>query len=84
MKLSWGNGEKIAIVFSGNMSTATKTEIKNLLSNSQIQQYEKYLGLPLVIGRSKTPAFESIKQRVWQKLQYWKKSCCHKVERKFY
>uniref|UniRef100_A0A2N9HKR3 RNase H type-1 domain-containing protein n=1 Tax=Fagus sylvatica TaxID=28930 RepID=A0A2N9HKR3_FAGSY len=35
-------------------------------------QFEKYLGLPLVIGKAKKRAFNDIKDRVWRCLQGWK------------
>lgn len=37
-----------------------------------MQQYDKYLGLHPVVGKSKTRAFADIKHRVWLKLQGWK------------
>jgi hypothetical protein len=38
------------------------------------QQYDTYLGLPALVGRSRTAAFQSIKDRVWNRLQDWKLS----------
>ena len=35
-------------------------------------QYEKYLGLPALVGRVKKRRFIYIKERVWKKLQGWK------------
>ncbi|XP_042983163.1 uncharacterized protein LOC122312584 [Carya illinoinensis] len=66
------NKEKTTIVFSGNVDVSMRTAIKALWSPSEIQQYEKYLGLPPIVGRSKTRAFESIKQKVWNTPQSWK------------
>jgi hypothetical protein len=37
-----------------------------------IKQAEKYLGLPLMIGRDKSKAFSAIKERVGLKLHGWK------------
>ena len=34
--------------------------------------HDKYLGLPTLIGRNKKSTFQSIKSKVWQKLQLWK------------
>lgn len=34
--------------------------------------YEKYLGLPTLVGRSKYNTFRGIKERVWMKLNNWK------------
>ena len=36
-----------------------------------IRQYEKYLGLPALVGRAKKRSFIYIKERVWKKLQGW-------------
>lgn len=33
------------------------------------EQHEKYLGLPTVMGRSKTEIFRGIRERVWRKMQ---------------
>ena len=32
-------------------------------------QYEKYLGLPSLVGKGKKASFRYIKERVWRKLQ---------------
>ena len=37
-----------------------------------IRQYETYLGLPSMIGRSKYSSFMQLKERVWRKIQGWK------------
>ena len=37
-----------------------------------IRQYETYLGLPSMIGRSKYSSFMQMKERVWRKIQGWK------------
>ena len=38
-----------------------------------IRQYEKYLGLLAFVGREKKRSFIYLKERVWKKLQGWKK-----------
>ncbi|CAI9771185.1 unnamed protein product [Fraxinus pennsylvanica] len=60
------------MVFSANVPPDKKQAIMALWNASQIQQYEKYLGLPPMVGRSKTQAFSEIKHKVWQRLQGWK------------
>ena len=37
----------------------------------EIHQYEKYLGLPSLVGRGKRESFNFLKERVWKKLQGW-------------
>lgn len=42
--------------------------IKNILGVEEIQSYEKYLGLPSLVGKNKKPSFNYIKERVWGKI----------------
>ena len=46
--------------------------MQNLLGVLEIKEYEKYLGLPAVVGRNKRASLNHIKDRVWGKLQDWK------------
>ncbi|KAF5454653.1 hypothetical protein F2P56_024301 [Juglans regia] len=66
------NREKIAMGFSANVDQNNRQAIMNLWCSTQVQQYDKYLGLPHVVGRSKSRAFAGIKHKVWLKLQGWK------------
>jgi muconolactone delta-isomerase len=34
-------------------------------------RYDKCLGLPALVGKSRMNAFQSIKDRVWKRLQNW-------------
>ena len=36
-----------------NVLESTKTDLKNFLGVSEIKEYEKYLGLPAMVGRKK-------------------------------
>lgn len=49
--------------------------IKDALGVSKIKQYEKYLGLPFLLGknRRKKASFYSFKERVLMKLHGWEK-----------
>ena len=64
------NSAKTTLFFSKNVSDSIKETIKNLLG--EIKEYEKYLGLPAVVGRNKKASLNYIKDRVWGKLQGWK------------
>jgi hypothetical protein len=37
-----------------------------------LKSKEKYLGLPTLVGKSRTKAFKNIKDQVWEHLQSWK------------
>lgn len=66
------------------MFKATKNSIKYFLGVLEIKKYEKYLGLPTVVGKNKRESLNFIKERVWGKLQGWKEKFYLKQERKFY
>ncbi|XP_065621164.1 uncharacterized mitochondrial protein AtMg00310-like [Quercus suber] len=59
-----------------------KDQIKAILGVPAIQQYEKYLGLPALVGRAKKQSFIYIKERVWKKLQGWKEKLLSQAGRK--
>ena len=62
------NKNKTSIFFSKSTPEGTKDEIKEALSLQEIVHYDKYLGLPSLVGRKKRESFNFIKQKVWQKL----------------
>ena len=65
------NGDKIALFFSGSTLDDVKSSIKHILGVQEILQYEKYLGLPSLVGKGKKSSFNYIEERVWRKLQGW-------------
>jgi len=59
---------KTSIFFSKSTTEAMRIEIKEVLGVPEILHYDKYLGLPLLVGRHKKASFDYIKDRVWRKL----------------
>ncbi|XP_025640980.1 uncharacterized protein [Arachis hypogaea] len=68
------NLSKSAIFFSNNTPDTTQEILATTMNITYIGAQDKYLGLPLVINRSKRATFNSIKDRVFKKVQGWKKS----------
>ena len=66
------NREKTTIFFSKAVHGDTKNQLSNFLQVPEVKEYEKYLGLPAVVGRNKMESLNYIKERVWSKLQGWK------------
>lgn len=46
-----------------------------------VQQYEKYLGLPSLVGRNKKESFTHIKQQIWKNLQGWESKILSQASR---
>lgn len=63
------NMEKFAIFFSKNTNEDCKKAICEILNGVTVQEHSKYLGLPLVLGRSKKSVFDFIRERVVKKMK---------------
>jgi hypothetical protein len=66
------NWEKTSIFFSHNTREADRVAILQGMGVSAINRYEKYLGLPTLIGRSRISSFKGIKDWIWQRINGWK------------
>lgn len=66
------NKDKSAVMFSKGTSQAAKRKFKNLLQISNEAFNERYLGLPIYLGKSKSKAFGYLLEKVWKKIQGWK------------
>ena len=76
------NREKTALFFNKAVIEANRQIIKGILGVHEIDHYEKYLGLPSLIGRGKKASFNYLKERAWRKLQGWEGKLLSQVGRK--
>ena len=63
---------KTGLFFSKSTASEIQNQIKDSLGVQDFKLYEKYLGLPALVGKSKRASLDFIKERVWAKLQGWK------------
>ncbi|KAL0009392.1 hypothetical protein SO802_010894 [Lithocarpus litseifolius] len=75
------NRSKTTIFFSKSTKVDSRNQIKLALRVPEIIQYEKYLGLPSLMGRNKKASFNYTKERVWKKLQGWKEKLLSQARR---
>ena len=73
------NRAKTSLFFSQNTRDEVKEEIKTRFGAQIIRQYEKYLGLPLLISRNKRNSFNNIKEKLAKKLASWKEKLLSKA-----
>jgi hypothetical protein len=66
------NRDKTSIFFSKNTRSETKAHIKAVAGVGSTNRYEKYLGLPSLIGKSRLSSFNGIKSRIWECINGWK------------
>jgi hypothetical protein len=62
------NIDKTMVFFSRNTSTDTRALILNLTSVSSSQRYDKYLGLPALVGKSRVCEFQYITDKVRKRI----------------
>ena len=58
------NQGKTTLFFGQSVSLVLKNAIKNLLGVPEIREYERYLGLPAVVGKNRRASLNYIKERV--------------------
>ena len=75
------NLDKTAIFFSKNTLENTRLEIQRIWGTQVILQYDRYLGMPAIVERSKERAFSSTKDRIAKKLQGWNEKFLSKAGR---
>ncbi|XP_042958243.1 uncharacterized mitochondrial protein AtMg00310-like [Carya illinoinensis] len=68
------NKEKTAMFFSSNTDSENRRKILREGGDLVKGSYERYLGLPTLVGKSKYNTFRCLKEGVWQKINNWKNS----------
>ena len=66
------NKDKTSLFFNKNTSKEVQDRVKRMFEAQIIQYHEKYLRLPLLVGRCKKKAFNRIKDQVGRKIAGWK------------
>ncbi|XP_024157261.2 uncharacterized protein LOC112165078 [Rosa chinensis] len=66
------NFAKSSVVFSNNVQPALKSTLASILGVKCVSEHDRYLGLPLRVGRSKMKRFQYLKDKVSKKLVNWK------------
>ena len=73
------NKDKTALLFSRTTPHDIQEDIKNSFEVEVIRQHETYLGLPLLVGRSKKNTFRALKEKLDNKLSGWKEKLLSQV-----
>jgi hypothetical protein len=73
------NREKSAVLFSPNIAPVDKDDVRQALNIVQEAKSERYMGLPVAIGKSRKKAFEYIKKKVWLHIQGWREKLLSKA-----
>lgn len=78
------NTNKKTMVFNKNTLTNIREEIRAFWMNEIVQNYEKYLGLPPMVGRSKVRAFSNKSKGFGRNFKFEKKNFSPKGVRKHF
>ena len=62
------NRDKLAIMFSPNTRRSERDVVKQELEIVKETMNERYLGLPVYVGRSKTKVFAYLKEPIWTRI----------------
>lgn len=66
------NADKSAVMFSPNTKENDRREVMTALGIRSQTMNERYLGLPVFVGKSRSSVFDYFKERIWQRIQGWK------------
>jgi len=66
------NAGTLVVMFSPNTRHGQRIGVMETLNITAETMKERYLGLPVYIGRARLQVFTYLKKRVWQRIQGWK------------
>ncbi|WVZ85157.1 hypothetical protein U9M48_032107 [Paspalum notatum var. saurae] len=76
---SFGWPHQSAVMFSPNTYSNVKEEMMRVLQIEKEMMNERYLGLPVYVGREKNMVFQFLKEKIWQRIQGWKEKLLSKA-----
>jgi hypothetical protein len=71
--------EKSEVSFSLNVPDIEKNIICNKIEVKAMTSNSRYLGLPVIFGRSKKEVFAFVQDMIWKKVKGWKEKCLSKA-----
>ena len=75
------NRGKTTLFFSKNTRANIKLAVQNMLGAQVFQDYEQYLRLPMIAGKSKTNTFKGMREKITNKVTRWKEKFISQVGR---
>ena len=75
------NTQKTSIFFSRNTRQEVKEHIQTLMGAKVMENCEKYLGLPMVGGKSKSNTFKDLWEKITKRVLGWKEKFISKAGR---
>lgn len=73
------NHDKSSILFSPNTEPQVRNVVKQVLSIERETMSERYLGLPVSVGKARKKTFGYIKQKIWSRVQGWQEKLLSKA-----